>query len=180
MGGAIAVQGNALPICEANIADDPRAASVVAQAAWARSPLLVPLDVTLAATFTAREFEALAAQHTTAAADLAEPMDFYRVLGSTFSPEGESPCHDLTAVVVAIEPDLVTAPVLPFGVDDAGGLAWGATIVDRRQPFFDRAGSASHQGMSAGLAPWRIGLEADVEAIRDRYRTLFEGWPTPA
>jgi purine nucleosidase len=173
MGGTIAVQGNALPVAEANIAHDPRAAAMVATAPWSRPPLLVPLDVTLAATLATDEFGALAAGTSRAAQDLAAPLDFYRGAGSTFSPSGESPCHDLTAAVVAVEPTLVTCPVLPFGVDVSGGLAWGATVVDRRQPFFERAGAGSAQATPDGLAPWRIALDIDTDTVRDRYRWLF-------
>ncbi len=173
MGGAVAVQGNALPTAEANIAHDPTAASTVATAAWARPPLLVALDVTLAATLAADEFELLATGASPAALDLAAPLDFYRGAGSTFSPPGESPCHDLTAAVLAIEPHLATAPVLPFGVDVSGGLAWGTTVVDRRQPFFERAGAGSAQALPEGFVPWRIALEIDIAAVRERYRHLL-------
>lgn len=174
MGGTVALQGNALPISEANVAHDPSAASRVAAFGWKRAPLLVPLDVTLVATLRPAEFDLLAQGSTPAATDLRDPMDFYRVFGGTFSPEGESPCHDLTAAVIALEPHLVDAPVLPLGVDTSGGFAWGATVVDRRQPFFERAGSA--QASPPGLAPWRIALSVDVETVRSRYRSLLVDW----
>jgi purine nucleosidase len=177
MGGAVALQGNCLPVCEANIAHDPSAAAVVASGAWSQPPLLVPLDVTLRATLGDDEFASLDRGVTAAARDLRDPLEFYRVMGSTFTP-GSCPCHDLTAVVAAVEPGLVDAPVLPFGVDAAGGLAWGMTVVDRRQPFFERAGAWSRQADGAGLYPWAVGLDADVEGFRSRYRQLFEGWTT--
>jgi purine nucleosidase len=177
MGGAVVVQGNCLPVCEANIAHDPSAAAVVAAAPWHRPPLLVPLDVTLTATLGPAEFESMARGVTPAAVDLEQPLAFYRRMGATFTP-GACPCHDLTAVVAAVEPHLVDAPVLPFGVDTAGGLAWGSTVVDRRQPFFDRAGPASRQAEADGLYPWAVALEADVDGFRRHYRRLFEGWST--
>lgn len=174
MGGAVATQGNALPVGEANIAHDPSGAARVASAHWERPPLLVPLDVTLTATLGSDEFAALARETTAASADLHQPIEYYRVFGGTFSPGDESPCHDLTAAVVAHEPTLVDAPVLPFGVDVSGGLAWGTTVVDRRQPFFERAGSA--QASPTGLTPWRVALYIDIDATRERYRKLFLGW----
>ncbi len=88
MGGAVAVQGNALPQGEANIAHDPAAADVVARADWPNPPMLVGLDVTLAATFTPAIFDLLAEQRNPAAAFLDEPMLFYRTFGSTLSPPG--------------------------------------------------------------------------------------------
>lgn len=175
MGGTVQMQGNCLPVCEANIAHDPSAAAVVAAAPWSRPPLLVPLDVTLTATLGPVEFASLARGITPAAQDLQEPLAFYRGMGGTFTP-GACPCHDLTAVVAGVEPQLVTAPILPFGVDTAGGLAWGSTVVDRRQPFFERAGAASRQADGEGLYPWAVALDADVDGFRHRYRQLFEGW----
>lgn len=174
MGGTVAMQGNCLPVCEANIAHDPAAAAVTAQAPWAVPPFLIPLDVTLRATLGPEEFRALETGTTPAAVDLREPLAFYRQLGSTFTPD-ECPCHDLTAVIAAVEPGLVTAPVLPFGVDVSGGLAWGSTVVDRRQPFFERAGSGSRQADGPGLFPWAVGLDADIEGFRHQYRRLFLG-----
>ncbi|CAN5842351.1 nucleoside hydrolase [soil metagenome] len=176
MGGTVVSQGNALPVGEANVAHDPSAAARVASVDWTCPPLLVPLDVTLTATLSSLEFDALASEATPAGKDLHAPLEFYRVFGGTFSPDGESPCHDLTAAVIAHEPHLVQAPLLPFGVDVSGGLAWGTTVVDRRQRFFERAGST--QASPPGLTPWRIALEIDVDATRSRYRTLFLGHDT--
>ncbi|MBJ32299.1 MAG: nucleoside hydrolase [Acidimicrobiaceae bacterium] len=176
MGGTIELQGNALPIGEANIAHDPAAAAMVATADWARPPLLVPLDATLRATFGPDEFASLEQRATAAAQDLADPISFYRRMGGTFSPPGESPCHDLTTVVVAHEPELVDAPVLPLGVDTGEGLAWGTTVVDRRLPFFETAGADTRQAIPEQMAPWRVALDINVEATRARYRRLFEGW----
>lgn len=174
MGGTTACHGNALPIGEANIAHDPSAAATVATAPWSRPPMLVGLDVTLQATLTEAEFELLAEERSAAAADLHAPLAFYRRHGGTFSPPGEFPCHDLTAAIVAIEPGLVSAPVLPLGVDTSGGLAWGTTVVDRRRPFFERAGPGSTQSLPDGMADWQVCLDIDVAATRARYRRLFD------
>jgi len=173
MGGTVAQQGNALPMGEANIAHDPWAAAAVATASWRWPPLLVGLDVTLAATLTDAEFELLEERRTPAAADLAEPLGFYRRHGGTFVAAGECPCHDLTAAIVAVEPDLVEAPLLPLGVDTSGGLAWGTTVVDRRRPFFERAGPGASQALPSGMADWSVALDIDVTAVRHRVRRLW-------
>ena len=176
MGGAVAVQGNALPQGEANIAHDPAAADVVARATWHHPPMLVGLDVTLAATFTPAIFELLAEQRTPAAAFLDAPMRFYRTFGATFSPTGECPCHDLLAVMAAAHPDICEAPVLPFAVQATPGPAWGATIVDRRVPFFAAAGGDSDQpAHDDGFRPWRIALEVDVDRFRRELTILIGG-----
>lgn len=172
MGGAVTVPGNALPVAEANIADDPVAAQQVVTADWSQPPLLVGLDVTHRATMTATEIALLDEQRTDAAAFLAEPLAFYRQAGGTFCEPGEFPCHDLLAVMAATRP-LVSGPVLPMAVHAEPGPAWGATVADRRVPFFERAGAGATQSGLPGFSPWEIGLDVDVDAFRAAVRALF-------
>ena len=148
MGGAVASHGNALPAGEANVAHDPTGASVVVGAAWATPPLLVGLDITHDATLSDAEWAVLDRQANPAAAFLAAPLAFYRRFGSSLTPTGESPCHDLLATMAVVMPDLIDAPVLPLAVVTDPGPAWGATIADRRVPYFARAG----RGVRAGAA----------------------------
>ena len=173
MGGAVASHGNALPAGEANVAHDPVGAAIVVGAAWSSPPLLVGLDVTHEATFSDAEWAALDRRANPAAAFLADPLAFYRRFGSTLTPTGESPCHDLLATMAVVLPDLISGPVLPLAVVTDPGPAWGATIADRRMPYFARAGEGSEQGLPEGFAPWRIGLEVDVERFRAEVRALF-------
>ena len=67
------------------------------------------------------------------------------------------------------------APVLPIAVQDTPGPAWGVVVVDRRVPFFERAGSGSAQPVTDGFSPWELGLEVDVERFRSEVRRLFGG-----
>jgi purine nucleosidase len=174
MGGAIVEQGNALAAAEANIAHDPSAAARVVTAPWRRPPLLVGLDVTHRATLTATEMALLEEHRTPAAAFLDQPLRFYVQGAAAFCPPGESPCHDLLAVVAAAA-GIVHGPVLPLAVQTEPGPAWGATVADRRVPFFERAGSGSEQATVDGFAPWEIGLHVDVPAFRREVRWLFGG-----
>jgi inosine-uridine nucleoside N-ribohydrolase len=172
MGGALAEPGNAQPAGEANIAGDPVAAHLVAAAPWCRPPLLVPLDVTYRATLRDEEFDLLAQRKSPAAAFLDEPLRFYRPFGSTFTAP-ECPCHDLLAFVALADPEVLTdAPVLPLAIETSGGPAWGATIADRRQPYFERR-AGSTQPQPDGFSPWRIGLGVDVDRFRAHVTTLF-------
>ena len=175
MGGAVASHGNALPAGEANIAHDPVGAAAVVGAAWAAPPLLVGLDVTHEATFSETEWAALDRRANPAAEFLAEPLAFYRRFGSSLTPTGESPCHDLLATMAVVMPDLVDAPVLPLAVVADPGPAWGATIADRRVPYFARAGEDAEQELPEGFSPWRVALGVDVERFRAEVRTLFGG-----
>ena len=175
MGGTVVGPGNAQPYAEANIAHDPAAASLVATAAWSDPPLLVGLDVTHQATFSAAEFDLLGERRNAAAAFLDEPMAFYRRFAGTLTPTGESPCHDLLAVIAAVRHGLVTGPLLPLAVQAMPGPAWGATIADRRAPFFARADPGAEQSRPEGFGLWQIGLEVDVLAFRRDVRRLFGG-----
>lgn len=179
MGGSAVIQGNALPLGEANIAHDPVAAQLVVTADWPRPPVMVGLDVTLQATFTDDIFDLLAEQRSPAAVFLDGPMRFYRTFGSTFTP-GECPCHDLLAVMAVADPEILVTEELPLAVQATPGPAWGQTVVDRRGPYFAAAGEIG--GMDAeqpahddGFRPWRIAFGVDVEAFRDNTRALFGG-----
>jgi purine nucleosidase len=174
MGGSARRGGNALPSGEANVAHDPVAAQRTVVAPWARPPLLVGLDVTLAATLTPSEFDLLAEHRNAAAAFLDAPLRFYREFGSTFTAPG-TPCHDLLTVLAVSRPEIITdAPVLPLAVDCGGDAAWGTTVVDFRAPYF-AALEGSTQSAAEGFAPWRIALDVDVERFRSCVRALFGG-----
>jgi purine nucleosidase len=172
MGGSARRAGNALPAGEANVAHDPIAAQRVVAAPWAQTPLLIGLDVTLAATLGASEFALLAEKRTEAATFLDAPLRFYREFGSTFTAP-DTPCHDLLTVLAVAIPEIIDdAPVLPLAVDCGGDAGWGTTVVDFRAPFFEKlAGSA--QSAPEGFAPWRIALGVDGPRFRRCVRALF-------
>jgi purine nucleosidase len=172
MGGVHASHGNALPMGEANIAHDPWGAAAVVGAAWSTPPLLVGLDVTHEATSSDTEWQVLGRQATPVARFLAEPLAFYRRLGSSLTPSGESPCHDLLATMAAALP-VVDGPVLPLAVQTEPGPALSVTIADRRAPYFARAGEDAEQDQPDGFAPWQVALDVDVSRFRAEVRTLF-------
>lgn len=174
MGGVIAECGNAQPFAEANIASDPTAAQRVVIAGWSDATL-VGLDVTHRATFTDVQFDLVEQECNDAARFLSEPLRFYRRFGGTFCSPGECPCHDLLAAMVAARPDVINGPTLPLAVQTEPGPAWGSTIADRRQPFFERAGDGSIQNPPDGFGPWRCALEVDVTEFRSEVDALFDG-----
>ena len=77
--------------------------------------------------------------------------------------------------MAAARPGLVHGPVLPVAVQDTPGPAWGVVVVDRRVPFFERAGDGSAQPVTEGFSPWELGLEVDVDRFRAEVRQLFGG-----
>ena len=130
------------------------------------------LDVTHHATLSEREFELVSEQRNEAARFLEAPLGFYRRFGSTFTVP-ECPCHDLVAVMAAVDRALILeAPLLPLAVDCGAGAAWGTTVVDFRGPYFN-ALDGSAQECPDGFAAWHIALRADVARFRRQVRSMF-------
>ena len=173
MGGAFASPGNAYPAAEANIVHDPVAAQRVLKAAWNEPPLLVGLDVTPEATLTATEVALIAEHRNPAAAFCDGPLRTYARFGGAFCHEGEFPCHDLLATMAGALDDIVAGPILPVSVQTGPGPAWGMTVADFRQPFFERAGNS--QAAPAGFVPCRVALELNHEAWQREVHRLFGG-----
>ncbi|PPG92864.1 nucleoside hydrolase [Rathayibacter sp. AY1F3] len=142
MGGAASAPGNVTPAAEANIHNDPEAASAVLGAGW--NITLVPLDVTMEQRITAghcSRLRATGAASLTALADMLEYyFDFY---GSRF-PERSAALHDPLAAAVAI--GAVTsrsAPRAPVTIDHSDGPGRGQTIVDLRGRYSGYADQAA-------------------------------------
>jgi inosine-uridine nucleoside N-ribohydrolase len=184
MGGSAKGGGNARPFGEANIANDPGAGAAVLQAEWSVPPVLVGLDVTHLATLRESEFELLAERRTPAAAFLAPRLEFYKRFGGTFCAPGETPCHDLLAAMVAIDPTMVRTELLPVEVDTGGSAAWGSTIVDFRvrhwRELAVREGRSPDDlgdtgNLQADSRMSAVALDVDVDRFRSAVRRLFGG-----
>lgn len=166
MGGAVRRPGNALPLGEANITHDPSAAAIVVGADWVSAPLLVGLDATLRALLDTRDLDLADEGHTPAARFLAEPLRAYAgfYAGNGETPPGTFPCHDLLAVLAAVDPSIVTeAPTVPLAVDTGGSAAWGTTVADLRP---------SERLTLPGFTPWRVALTADAGRLRTAFHSL--------
>lgn len=121
-----------------------------------------------------REVELLERRETGAARWLADPLAFYRAGGSAFVPDGESPCHDLVALMAAVHPHLVRGPVLPVAVQTGPGPAWGMTVADRRGLVRSIVpNDLADQPTPAGYADVRVGLEVDCAFFRKELRRMF-------
>jgi purine nucleosidase len=165
MGGSARAGGNVTPVAEANIALDPAAAAAVLAAGWRSPPLLVGLDVTMAALLGPDELAAAESSSTPAGRFLAGPVRAYAEVygGHGWTPPGHVPCHDLLAVLATVDPAVLTEVVeAPVGVDTGGSAAWGATVVDLR-PGTD----------APGWPVCRVALGVDVDAFRSAFRALM-------
>lgn len=171
MGGAVARGGNSLPIGESNIAHDPTAAAAVVGAGWTTAtgqpPLLVGLDVTLQALYGDDDLALADEGRTVAARFLAGPLRAYAgfYARSRQAPSGDAACHDLLAVLAAVDPAVITdAPVRPLAVDTGRSAAWGATVADFR---------AVPQRTRPGFTPWRLALALDLPKFRTALHSLL-------
>ncbi len=172
MGGSAQRGGNVSAAAEANIAHDPRAAQLVAEATWAQPPIMVGLDVTYAATLGQAEFTVLEARQSPAARFLAEPMAYYARVGSILSDDGLCPCHDLLATMVAEDESLVGTELLPVAIDTGGSAGWGATVVDTRAGLLERRGFPV---LEPDRPRMRVAMTVDVDRFRATARRLFAG-----
>ncbi len=163
LAGSVGVGGNATAAAEANVAHDPAAMAATILAGWAEPPLLIGLDATHEATLSAAEIALCGERRTPAAAFCDGPLRFYR--NAIGGPTGDIACHDLLAVLALEDAEMVRTEVLPVSVDTAGGVAWGATVVDRRRAALP----------GPGFASWNVALHADVARYRAATRRLFGG-----
>lgn len=106
MGGAVTVPGNAGPLAEANISQDPKAAQVLFDSNLKIT--MVGLDVTLRTLMTKQDTAIWRSLNTTSAKAYADMVDFYIDAYKKTSPHlGGCALHDPLAVAVAMDPNLV-------------------------------------------------------------------------
>ncbi len=165
MGGAVATRGNATPVAEANINNDPEAARIVFQAGWPVT--LVGLDVTHKVTMTPAYLQRLAAAHTPVTDLITKITPFY--LGAYKRMVGIDGfyVHDPTAVAAAIRPALFEIRELYVDVVTDSERALGQTIADFRNQW----------KMAPNL---RVCLNVDAQAILDLYLQRVAGYRVPA
>jgi inosine-uridine nucleoside N-ribohydrolase len=130
-------------------------------------PLLVGLDVTLAAPIGPEEIALLEARESPAAAFLAGPLAFHRASSRHVTGAGTQPVHDLLAACALADPGIVTGPIAPLAVDTSGGPAWGTTVVDLR------GGHPADSAAGGVFAPWLVGTVADAPRFRSEVRRML-------
>jgi purine nucleosidase len=167
MGGAALVPGNISPVAEANIANDPEAASEVFAAPW--NITLVPLDVTMSNVLEEEHQRELLASDSPLPRALGEMLTHYS--GFYRGIFGRSCCamHDpLAAAIAAGAVTPRTAPVVHVAVDTTAGPGRGQTVCDLRHRYL---GYPSQEG-----ARCRVVLELAEDFAPHLVQTLL----TPA
>ncbi|MGE0880250.1 MAG: nucleoside hydrolase [Acidimicrobiia bacterium] len=173
MGGSITKGGNLSAASEANVGNDPRAASIMVDS-LAKSPRaftarLVGLDVTLPGTVD-DSLRALAR------GVVREIWDASWAFGDLETHHHGLPVHDLLAAYAAVHPEIITWERVPLAVDTAGGAAWGATVADRRAHVLDAAGLPDDELarlttlMGIDDDRWDVAVDIDIAGFRDGIR----------
>jgi len=165
MGGAVATRGNATPVAEANIHNDPEAARIVFHAGWPVT--LVGLDVTQTVTMTPAYLERLTAVRTPVTELIAKITPFYlRAYKRSIGIDGFY-VHDPTAMAAAIRPALFDAEEVYVDVVTESDRALGQTIADFR-----------HQWQRPPNL--RVCLHVDAPGVLDLYFDRIAGYRVPS
>lgn len=142
MGGAVYSHGNVSPVVEANIGGDPEAADIAMMAPWELT--LVGLDVTLQTHLTRDDMDRLlrccAEDKREMVRFLSEELKYYMNGSRNQNYTMEySPLHDPLAMVVAVDPSVVTTRKMVTRIECGGTYCRGKVVVDlREQPIEGR------------------------------------------
>ena len=130
MGGAADVPGNASPVSEANINNDPEAASIVFHAGW---PLtMVGLDVTMKTVMNRAYLDRLKATNNPQTDFIYAITQHYMQLYASRGVDG-MPVHDPSALAYLIDPTLFTTRHVYVDVEHHSPFYSGNTIPDWRE-----------------------------------------------
>lgn len=130
MGGSARVGGNLAAWAEANIGHDPEAADIVFRAEVART--MVGLDVTTQVGLDDDAVAQFASSEDPAAKLAAAILPHYLDVYERWTGERRCALHDPLAVAAVARPDVVLTRPLHVGVETAGKLTRGMTVVDLR------------------------------------------------
>lgn len=135
MGGAATVPGNASPVAEANLHNDPEAAQIVFGADW--EVTMVGLDVTHKTIMSRAYLTALLRVRNPATDLIRRIVPFYQAFFSKVGGFGDGiPTHDPSAIAYLIDPSLFHVERIPVWVETQGHCA-GQTVPDRRRQWQD-------------------------------------------
>ncbi|MFN8593381.1 MAG: nucleoside hydrolase [Thermomicrobiales bacterium] len=160
MGGAATVPGNASPVAEANIRNDPEAAHIVFHAGWPVT--MIGLDVTMKTIMTEDYLNALRASGSPITEFIYKIsrhyLNFYREVGFT---EG-IPVHDSSAIAYVIDPTLFTTRHAYVDVDHLSPHHHGQTVADWR----------GQRGVDPNV---NVAIDVDNARFLDLYRRRLTG-----
>ena len=135
MGGAAFRGGNASPVAEANIYNDPHAASIVFQAGWKLT--MVGLDVTMQTVMTGDFLNELGRAGNLSTDLIRSILPFYQKFhDEVYGLNGDLHTHDPSAIAYLINPTWYETVRVPVFVE-TNGYCSGQTVVDARRQIGD-------------------------------------------
>ena len=159
MGGAANVPGNASPVGEANIRNDPEAAHIVFHAGW---PLtMVGLDVTEKTVMTPEYLEELRRAGNPRTDFIARITPHYLAFSQRWGMTG-FPVHDSSALAYVIDPTLFETKRAYVDIDYESQHHAGNTVPDWR----------GQRGIEPNVD---VALDVDNERFLDLYRRRLTG-----
>ena len=159
MGGAANVPGNASPVAEANIRNDPEAAHIVFHAGWPIT--MIGLDVTDKTIINEDYLAELEAAHTPITDFIAAITKHYLAFYYQFGAPGMS-VHDPSAVAYVIDPSLFTCKRAYVDVDYVSPHNYGNTVPDWR----------GQRGLDPNV---NVCIDVDSQRLLDLYRRRITG-----
>ena len=168
MGGSIS-GGNVNGAAEANIYNDPEAASIVFNAGWMVT--MIGSDVGERTIFTRTHLAALQSQHGPESDFVAKLADFYLTRSEKSGYQGAA-MYDPLAVGTVIDPPLVTLKDMHVDVETKGEFTRGETVANRMGYNENNVLHGDHYEID-GLTPLKPNARVCLASNADRFLTLF-------
>ena len=168
MGGSI-TGGNVNGAAEANIYNDPEAASIVFHAGWMVT--MIGSDVGERTLFSRRDLANLQEQHGPESDFIAKLADFY-VTRSEKSGYTGAAMYDPLAVATAIDPTLVTLKEMHVDVETKGEFTRGETVANRMGYDEKNVLHDDHYEID-GLTPLHSNARVCTNSDAERFVKLF-------
>jgi inosine-uridine nucleoside N-ribohydrolase len=168
MGGSI-TGGNVNGAAEANIYNDPEAASIVFTAGW--TVTMVGSDVGERTFLTRKHLADLQSVHGSESDFIAKLADFY-VTRSEKSGYPGAAMYDPLAVGVVIDPTLVTLKDMHVDVETKGEFTRGETVANRMGSNEDNVLHGDHYEIE-GVTPLKANARVCLASDADRFLQLF-------
>jgi inosine-uridine nucleoside N-ribohydrolase len=168
MGGSIS-GGNVDGAAEANIYNDPEAASIVFNAGWIVT--MIGSDVGERTIMTRKHLAALQSQHGPESDFVAKLADFYLTRSEKSGYQGAA-MYDPLAVATVIDPTLVALKDMHVDVETKGEFTRGETVANRMGYNENNVLHGDHYEID-GLTPLKPNARVCLASDADRFLTLF-------
>jgi purine nucleosidase len=175
MGGSIS-GGNVNAVAEANIYNDPEAASIVFNANWP-SLTMVGSDVSERTLFTRAHLHELESAHGPQTDFVVGLAKFLLDLGDKFGFPGTA-MYDPLAVGTAIDPSVVTTQPMRVDVETRGEFTRGETVANRRNAFEKNVLHGDHYVIEAleSVQPnAKVALASDADKFLKMFISRIKG-----